>query len=144
MVIKKGCYSNVSGIQSYSISRKTTGVSQQLSNGLRLVILVHIAKRSPKATMHVPAEHDILALTKTTAAVACLETSCTMVGTVSRRRLLYFRDHLAVFFGTSLFEWEAGFAAAVRMSIAATGSGLTLLLLPHCRDTEKQDEKEES
>ena len=94
--------------------------------------------------MHVPAEHDILALTKTTAAVACLETSCTMVGTVSRRRLLYFRDHLAVFFGTSLFEREAGLAAAVRMSVATTGSGLTLLLLPHCRCTEEQNEKEES
>ena len=116
----------------------------QFPNGLRLVILVQFAMRTPKDTLLFPAVLDILARTNTTAAVACLGTGGIFGGTRSRRRLVDFTVHLAIFSRIALYHGEADVAAAVRMSYTATGFGFALLLHPHNRATKKQNKNEKS
>jgi hypothetical protein len=128
-------------IQSYSNGRKANISLLQLSNGLRLVILVHVALRTPKATFLSPAVLEIRARADTTAAVGRHDTGCILRGTLPQR--LDFTDHRAVFLGTAICHGEAGFAAALRMSRTATGSRLALPHQTHSRVNKKKDEKEE-
>ena len=105
------------------------------------MLLVNFALRTPKDTLLVPAILDSpRARADTTAAVGRRDTVRTRGGTLTRRRLVDFINHLAVFLGIARYRGEAHFAAALRIGGTATCSRLAL---PHSRVSEKENEKEE-